>query len=72
MYSNQNFTALDLLVLVSILAFGLIVINLYAWLEQRQYKKKLSSRYPSCRKENKKLKDELDRKLDITERFYHN
>jgi len=60
---NTDFNLTSLIVLISIAAAGLLLIDFYARREKRKRQKKLQSRYPSARKEA--IPD-----MDITERFY--
>lgn len=65
----QSFNLTSLIVLLSILAFGLIFIWVCSKVEDRRQKKIMENRFPSA---TRKYPKEVDNKLDITERFYHN
>ena len=66
----QSFNLTSLIVLLSILAFGLIFIWVCSKIEDRRQKKIMENRFPSPT--SRRYPKEVDSKLDITERFYHN
>jgi len=67
----QSFNITSLVVLISILSFGLAFIWFFSWVESKRQKKIMQDRFPSAKRQRIYSK-EIDHKLDITENFYHN
>lgn len=74
MYDTQ-FNMTSLLVLTGVLVTGLLLINLFGYMEQRKLKKKMD-KFPKTfyvKKNKRATQKEIDRllEMDDSERFYH-
>ena len=66
---NQSFNLTSLIVLAAILIIGLLLINLFAYIEIKRKQKIVNNKFPSAtRKFSKEVNDKLD--IDIKKYNY--